>query len=621
MNLLPLPKSIQRSPGRFVLQDGTRIYLPTGIEQPELLAALRLRDAWWDVATRAAHLDRLAVGEAQPAAGVFLGVRNAAEIDPVKRDSYSLIITPERIELLGGGNAGLFNGLQTLRQLADQFGAELPCLQIDDTPDFGFRGFYFDVSRGKVPTLETLQWLIDLLADHKINQFQLYVEHPYNFRFAPGIAQGLDALTAEELILLGAYCKDRRIDFVPSLQSFGHMAGVLSLPEYRHLAEIEVGPWEELSWNDRMKGATIDMMNPEALELLTKMHAEFLPLFDSPYVNVCADETYALGNGKNKELAGKEGKGTLYLRHINWLNNLVKSHGRRMMFWGDVVKQHPESIPEIPKDAILLNWGYHRTTDFESTAKFAEAGLEFYVCPGTSGWNRILNDVANADLNIRRYAATGKKYGATGLLNTDWGDHGHYNLLAGSLHGIVLGAAMAWNVDGPDEMEFDRAWNDMTFGVNDGKGVAALREQSIATQDIPTWKALYCGFRDEEHMKNMTEEMALNLMGAAADAQMTFEGYLTTGAGAPWIAEELHHMARANALLAEKFLLVKELKDGPKPGLAKRLRRFADNADKLYADYEPLWMARNKRTDLARVEEKFRLIATEARAEAESLAE
>ena len=72
-----------------------------------------------------------------------------------------------------------------MRQLLRQFGRRLPCLKIRDWPDFARRGVMLDISRGRVPKLETLLELVEHLADFKINEFQLYTEHTFAYRKLP----------------------------------------------------------------------------------------------------------------------------------------------------------------------------------------------------------------------------------------------------------------------------------------------------------------------------------------------------------------------------------------------------------------------------------------------------
>ena len=81
-----------------------------------------------------------------------------------EEQGYTLEISPQGIALTGHDLAGAFYGVCTLNQLIRQFGATLPALGIADYPDYAARGIMLDVSRCKVPTLDTLFELVDLLA-------------------------------------------------------------------------------------------------------------------------------------------------------------------------------------------------------------------------------------------------------------------------------------------------------------------------------------------------------------------------------------------------------------------------------------------------------------------------
>lgn len=625
--LIPAPQEVEIKEGNFTIRPDTLVYMPASTERPETLAGFRLIDTIEKETGYRLMVARVGHRGIDEAGAIVFEIADPPASDPMEADGYTLKISANNITLTGNAAPGLLYGIETLRQLVEQYGTELPNLEIKDFPEFQYRGLYFDISRGKVPRLETYKWLVDYIADHKINMLQLYVEHPFQFRFDPSISQGPDALTPEEVIELVEYCRDRRIDFVPSLASFGHMGGVLSLPQYRHLADVELEKdWDNMTWHERMKGGTINMNDPEALELLEKMHDDFLPLFESKFVNVCADETYDLGEGKNKEAAEKEGKTTLYLRHINWLNELCRKYDRRMMFWGDIIKQEPDRIPDIPKDTIPMNWGYWREFDYESSKAFADAGLDFFVVPGTSSWNRISNGIINADLNMRRHAETGRKYGAMGYLNTDWGDHGNYNMIGGSLHGFALGAAMAWNPDAPDVEEFDKAWNARTFGIDDGRGAASMREQSDdGSAYLVTWPLFYRTLDDEEFLKKLSTEQAQKLIRDGMEGVQVFTDYANKMSENQWIADEWAHLSRMNALLGEKYLLAVDLKAAKEDSslateeLAARLNAFADTVDLMFREYAGYWMDRNKRTDLEKIEQMFSRLSAQARAEATAI--
>ncbi len=608
--ILPQPKSFIPADGTFPLTDETPLILPENMSEPERLAASAF--VYWCEDTFGVSPKVQNTGTPP----VILEIRNDPVTEGPAKDGYVLSISPEEVRVTGNSDSGLYYGIVTLTQIAQQQSKPLlPCLTMTDEPDFEFRGFYHDVTRGKVPTLDTLKRIADYLADHKANQLQLYVEHTFAFSFDPEIAQNPDGLTAEEIRELDRYCADRHIDLVPSLQAFGHMAGVLSLPQYRHLADVELeGEWSDLTWYQRMKGATIDVSNPEALALLERMLGEFLPLFDSQYVNVCADETYDLGKGKTAGLAEEMGKGRLYLQHIAWLNEVCKSHGKRMMFWGDIVKQHEDLIPEIPTDTILLNWGYRYNSDFDSCALFREAGVDFYVCPGTSGWNEILNRIDNAELNIRRYIDAGRKYGAMGVLNTDWGDHGHYNLLAGSWHGAALGAALSWN-GATDQQTFDRFWSRRMFNVDSTKPADLLRATAFDRETYGSWRTFYQPFSEYKHVEKKTDEYAGQLKEQSEKSVEYFESLGANNQGDATDLAEYVHMCRMMGLCGEKIQLVRavhETGDATNPGLAQRFEVFAIELESLYDEYEELWRARNKESELGDIRTAIENLIIEA---------
>ncbi|MBN1565464.1 MAG: glycoside hydrolase, partial [Anaerolineae bacterium] len=136
-----------------------------------------------------------------------------------RAESYRLVIGADGIELVGYDTAGVFYGAMTLVQLIQTSGRELPTLQIEDWPDFAARGVMLDISRDKVPTMETLYHLIDLLASWKINQFQLYTEHTFAYQKHRAVWAQASPITAEEILELDAYCRARHIDLVPNQNS------------------------------------------------------------------------------------------------------------------------------------------------------------------------------------------------------------------------------------------------------------------------------------------------------------------------------------------------------------------------------------------------------------------
>lgn len=403
-------------------------------------------------------------------------------------EAYQLIIAQDGVTLRAATTAGLAHAARTLAQIRlISHPRSLPCLEILDWPVFPVRGFYHDVTRGKVPTLKTLLDLAETCARFKINQLQLYIEHTYAFRNHPEVWAGADPLTAEEIRALDQRCAELHIDLVPSFSTFGHFHTWIArkFPELNEL-EHDVSR-DPFNWWDRMAHSTLDCQNPRSIQLVREIISEVRPLFRSRFFNICADETFDLGKGRNKALAERLGVGRLYVDFLKKIIAIVHDHHAIPMFWADIIGQHPGLLTEIPPDAIALDWDYSPELMNTKATFLAKAGRPFYVCPGTSGWNTGLPDYARAHRNITRFARLGHRHGATGLLNTDWGDYGHINALGLSFPGLILGASAAWHPSSPalHRTAFERSASRLIFGDSTGRLLGLLRRAASATR--ATW--------------------------------------------------------------------------------------------------------------------------------------
>jgi hypothetical protein len=399
MNLLPFPRALKRQAGIFVLPK----------EQP------LLGIAW---------------------------VRSAKA--PDHPEGYSLTIDRRGVRIEYRETGGLLAAGATLRQLLREYGRRLPCLKIRDWPDFARRGVMLDISRGRVPKLETLLDLVERLADFKINEFQLYTEHTFAYGNYKSVWQSWGALTAAEIRTLDARCRELGIDLVPNQNSFGHLRYFLEHPKVKKLAEVSE-PYEGSTGDFLRFPTTLAPNNPGTIRFIRELYDELLPNFSSQFLNVGCDETWDLGRGQSKKLCERRGKGRVYVNFLKQIQREAAKRGRRMMFWGDIILNHPELISKLPKNLIALNWGYEATHPFEKeAATFAKSIVPFYVCPGTATWMTLLGRHETAFANLRLAAAAGRKHGAMGYLNTDWGDGGHPQPLAVSWPLYVIGAAHSW---------------------------------------------------------------------------------------------------------------------------------------------------------------------------------
>jgi hexosaminidase len=377
----------------------------------------------------------------------------------------------------------------TLRQLVRQFREALPACLIEDAPDFPSRGVMLDISRDKVPTLETLFRLVDELAELKINHLELYTEHTFAYRHHREVWQHASPMTAEEVRELDAFCRERHVELVPNQNCFGHMHRWLDLPRYRDLAECPDG--FTYPWGDKRDGPySLNPLDPRSLALVEEIFAELLPNFSSRKCNVGCDETFDLGQGRSKEECDRRGKGRVYFEFLMKIHALMQRHGRTMHFWGDIVLHHPELIPELPRDVMPLVWGYEADHPFDTQCQqFAAAGFPFFVCPGTSAWNTIAGRTDNALGNLRSAAECGLRHGGVGYLNTEWGDNGHLQPYVISLLPYAAGAAYAWGYEANREADLPARLDLHVF--RDAAGVMGRLVYDLGNVHLETGHTLF----------------------------------------------------------------------------------------------------------------------------------
>jgi hexosaminidase len=360
------------------------------------------------------------------------------------REGYRLLIGSGMVDLTAADDAGEAYGRATLTQLARAYDGQLPVGKIDDWPDLGVRAVMLDISRDKVPTIETLHALIDRLAEWKVNQVQLYTEHTFAFRDHEEVWRDASPLTAPEIRELDAYCAVRHIELVPNQNCLGHAERWLRHDRYRHLALAPEGFFEH---GEHRSPSTLDPRNPEAFELARSWLAELLPNFTSRRVNVGLDEPWELDTNQEDQVDD-------YLSWVAQLRTLPEVADHELLMWGDILGARPELVGRIPDGVTICEWGYDADFDFSGhAAVLAAAGRSFWLCPGTSSWLSILGRFTNMVGNCSAAVAAALEHGGTGVLNTDWGDRGHLQYLPVSEPGLAYGAAVSWCLDTNRELD------------------------------------------------------------------------------------------------------------------------------------------------------------------------
>lgn len=599
--LHPRPQRVLLAPGSLELRGGGIAITP---HDPRLeTSARRVR--------RSLSEAGIAVADPSPdLPGVHLGISSELRRSP---EHHLLVVDSDGLRIEAATPAGAFRGASTLAQWirghADEPGRlRLPAVRIEDWPDVATRGVMWDVSRDKVPRLETLTHLVDRLAEWKVNQIQLYLEHAFAYRGHEVVWRDASPLTADDVRTLRDACRERHVDLVPNQNSFGHLHRWLVHEPYRRLAECPEGV--EHPFSRTVEPFSLCPSDPGSLELLADLYDQLLPLFDGDLVNVGLDETFDLGRGRSRAECAARGKHRVYLDFLVAVRELVAARGRRMQFWGDIVLERPHLVEELPRDVMPLAWGYEATHPFDDqAARLAASGLDYYVCPGTSSWNSLGGRATNALLNLSSAARAAVQHGAAGMLVTDWGDFGHLQPLPVSALGLLAGAGFAWNASTARDPDLAshaallslHAFDDVAGEL--GEAAVALGEAYRAAGPTPAngsvlfWLLLFAdGSLDERRLRGLTphglrqaREHVEEAMSRLTRARPARSDGATAVDELRWVGELLVFACHLGLARLETGA---RASSGDLP--ASRRLELADHLSPLVERHRAVWLARNR---------------------------
>ncbi len=453
--LIPQPREIKTVSTPFKVTSGLEIALLSPVQPKDTFAAMTLRkELYRDTGLIFPIVTTVSAETGRPV--ILLGRLEQPEIASLLREQglgatgigaqgYALSVTPRRVWVAGKDAAGLFYGVQTLRQLIVPTGndeAEILGAQIRDWPALKYRGTQVDLARGPVPKLSYLKKIVRTIAAFKMNQLYLYMEDSFRVRGQPLIGVLSDTLTHADWRELVAYAARYHVDLVPATEDCGHLHQILRFELYSGMAE-------------RPHGFVLAPEDPRDMGFLKSIYTQLLPIFPSKIYHVGCDETFELGLGRTKELVKEEGYGKVYVDYLTKVYHLVRSYNKQVMFWGDIAVEHPEMIPSLPKGLIVASWVYGPHRSYARWLKpFEGTGMKIFICPWTSNTSLIVPDYEEAAYNIRQFIADGKKAGAIGTDVTVWNDDGE-TLYGPNWWSVVYGAACAWEPGNPSVRTFN----------------------------------------------------------------------------------------------------------------------------------------------------------------------
>ncbi len=526
--LIPSPQKVEFEKGEYKIPAKIRIVISNDKKGDNKFAAGQLIE----LLSKELYAKNVTLGKT---GNLFLGIPGEnKEIDAVIKkekiviptaagdEGYVLKVFNKGIIIAANNSKGIFYGVQTLKQLltGNRIGNSLPCLTIYDWPALKLRGWMDDISRGPIPTVDFLKKEIRTMAEFKQNYFTLYTEHVFKLKKYPDIAPQ-DGISAEEIAELTVYAEKYHIEIVGNEQSFGHMAKILSIPFYYHLKENS------------------DVLNPsieDTYKFLADEYSEIAPAYKSKLFNINCDETYGLGTTTgSKRMADSIGEDGVYAYHINRINEILKKYGKSIMMWGDIAVNNKSIIGKLPKDMIILSWGYHAAESFDNAIlPFKNSGFRFMVAPGVSCWSEVWPNMSNAAINISNYVRDGYKLGAMGMMNTAWDDDGE-NLFNYNWHGLVWGAECSWKPASPAEgdeaveereqklKQFNKAFDRLFYGCKNLSAMDVLLKfdaiRKIPVKNIVRDDAVWSSMLDlyPDNVDSIAVENNIKVKNAAID--------------------------------------------------------------------------------------------------------
>ncbi|MGH7445587.1 MAG: family 20 glycosylhydrolase, partial [Longimicrobiales bacterium] len=374
-SLIPWPTQLQPADGEFTIDATTRIVIGDVALRP---IAVLLADALAETSATPGIVTSGANGDAHNT--IVLRLDTAANATTAGPDAYHLVVAPERITLTAAAPAGLFYGVQTLRQLlpvqrSDGDGTHpaagsqpvIPAVTIRDAPRFPYRGMHLDVGRHFFP-VSFIKRYIDLLASYKLNTFHWHLTDDQGWRIEieryPRLTEvgafrsetvvghaGWDVplqfdgeryggyYTQDEIRDVVAYATSRHVTIIPEIELPGH--SVAALAAYPELA-CTPGPFEVLTkW-----GVSEDIYCPHeaTFEFLQNVLTEVMALFPGEYIHIGGDEApkqrweesdVAQDVMRREGLADEHELQSWFIRRIEAFLN---AHGRKLIGWDEIME-------------------------------------------------------------------------------------------------------------------------------------------------------------------------------------------------------------------------------------------------------------------------------------------
>jgi len=326
LNLIPKPSAISTSTEWFTLSSTTKII--TANPDAEVSAIGNYLAGYIEQHT---HLKLVIAAEDQGIGNIQLKLNNDASLG---EEGYELFIQTEGIRLIAQCPAGLFYGIQTLRQIisAHQPSLNLPTLSIRDLPRFSWRGSMLDVARHFFG-VEDVKRYIDLISHYKMNRLHLHLSDDQGWRIEikswPKLTEigaqtqvngnGGGFYTQDQYKEIVEYAHSRYVMIIPEIDTPGHTNAALA--SYPELNVSEEAP--NLYEGTAVGFSTLSINMEVTYRFLDDVVRELAAISSAPYIHIGGDEAKSTPEAD-------------YKIFIKRFQQIVFSHNKIPIGWAEI---------------------------------------------------------------------------------------------------------------------------------------------------------------------------------------------------------------------------------------------------------------------------------------------
>lgn len=384
ISIIPLPAKMELKSGEFTLEEKAKVYIADKNGAFE-----KVYKRWESKFENSTQIELQQTRNEKRASLAII------QNPKLKAEAYHLSVKTEGIRIEASDAAGLYYALLSLDQLScvellagvkvKNWDRSFPCVEIEDTPRFGWRGFMLDEGRhfyGK----DEVKKIIDAMARYKMNRFHWHLTEDQGWRIEikkypkltdvgawresrvlaygevkPDGKRYGGFYTQEDIKEVVAYAKERFIEIIPEIDIPGHsQAAVASYPEFLACdpeKKHEVWLWQGISTD------VINVANPKAVEFAKDVIDELTELFPFGYIHLGGDECPVNKWQKNKECQellqkiGSENYRDLQIHFYKQLKDHIAQKPadkqRKLIFWNEVLHGNTKPLGE---DITIMAW-------------------------------------------------------------------------------------------------------------------------------------------------------------------------------------------------------------------------------------------------------------------------